>query len=322
MINPFHSVGQRQERPARLRRSCLAVPGSDEKMLSRSAESDADHVFLDLEDAVAPDEKESARAKVIEALHTNDYRGKVVAVRVNDVTTRWAYADIVEVVGHAHGRLDCLMIPKVQDAGQLWFVEHLLNQLEAELGGTSDGGGHRDRLGLEVQIETGTGSVNMTEIARVTDRIETLIFGPGDYAADMGIPQLDLGMLESDYPGYQWAFVVAQIVNNARAVGCQAIDGPYGDYGDPDGYREMATRAKLLGMDGKWCIHPSQVAIANEVFTPTPRQFEHARRLLDAYREAIEAGRGAAAFEGKMIDEASRKMAERLVARGRAAGMG
>lgn len=311
----FASVGHLPERPTRLRRSCLAVPGSDPKMLRKAADSQADQVFLDLEDAVAPDRKKAARATVVEALKELDYGDTVVVVRVNDATTRYMYGDIVELVSGAGQYLDCLMIPKVQDPGQLWFVEHLLNQLEADL--------ELDRrIGLEVQIETGTGSVNMTDIARVTDRTETLIFGPGDYAADQGVPQLDLGMIESDYPGHQWHYIIAQIVNNARSVGADAIDGPFGDYGDADGYRESATRAKLLGMDGKWCIHPSQVEIANEVFTPTTEQFTHARELLAAYQEAVDAGRGAASFKGKMIDKASRKMAEKLVKRGEAAGLG
>ncbi|MGI8874582.1 MAG: HpcH/HpaI aldolase/citrate lyase family protein [Egibacteraceae bacterium] len=313
-MHPFASVGALPERPTRLRRSCLAVPGSDPRMMAKAADSEADQIFLDLEDAVAPDEKKGARAKVVDALNSNDYGDMVVVVRVNDATTRYAYDDTIELARGAHAQLDCLMIPKVQDAGQLWFVENLLNQLEQDLE-TSD------RLGLEVQIETGTGSVNMTEIAGVTDRIETLIFGPGDYAANQGVPQLDLGMIEPDYPGHQWHYILAQIVNHARAVGCDAIDGPFGDYADADGYRESATRAKLLGIDGKWCIHPSQVAIANEVFTPSSDQFEFARRMLDAYSEAIAAGKGAASLDGKMIDEASRKMAAKLVARGTAAGL-
>ena len=314
-VHPFHTVGQELKKPAKLRRSCLAVPGSNPKMMASAANSAADQIFLDLEDAVAPNEKKGARAKVVEALNTNDYSGKVVVVRVNDATTRYQYDDIIELVRGAHAQLDCLMIPKVQDAGQLWFVENLLTQLEMDL--ETD-----KRLGIEVQIETGTGSVNMTEIARVTDRIETLIFGPGDYAANQGVPQLDLGMIERDYPGHQWHYILAQIVNNARAVGCDAIDGPYGDYNDSEGYRESATRAKLLGIDGKWCIHPSQVEIANEVFTPTKEQYDYAERLLAAYAEAIEQGKGAATLDGKMIDEASRKMAEKLAARGRAAGLG
>ncbi|MGH3666258.1 MAG: HpcH/HpaI aldolase/citrate lyase family protein [Egibacteraceae bacterium] len=312
---PFQSRRPDEPKPTRLRRSCLAVPGSDPKMMARAAQTEADQIFLDLEDAVAPNEKKGARAKVVEALSTADYGDKVVVVRVNDATTRYAYDDIIELVRGAHAEIDCLMIPKVQDAGQLWFVENLLNQLEADLEADK-------RVGLEVQIETGTGSIHMTEIAHVTDRIETLIFGPGDYAANQGVPQLDLGMIEPDYPGHQWHYIIAQIVNNARAVGCDAIDGPYGDYGDRDGYRESATRAKLLGIDGKWCIHPSQIEIANQVYTPTKEQYDYAERMLAAYAEAIEAGKGAASLDGKMIDEASRKMAEKLAARGRAAGLG
>jgi citrate lyase subunit beta/citryl-CoA lyase len=310
----FHSVGSTPARPTRLRRSCLAVPGSNPKMMARAAERGADEVFFDLEDAVAPAEKRRARDLVVEALNTHDYGDTLVTVRVNDATTPFMYGDVIAVVQGAAGRFDCLMVPKVTDAGQVWFVEHLLTQLEAELGADR-------RLPVELQIETATGWVNMVEIARVTDRTEALIFGPGDYAADIGVPQLDVGMLEPDYPGYQWASVNARIVNVARSVDADAIDGPYSDFRDHDGFRAMATRARLLGMDGKWCIHPSQVPLANELFTPTVRQFEAAAELLDAHRQATDAGRGAAIHEGKMIDEASRKMAEKLVVRGRAAGM-
>jgi citrate lyase subunit beta/citryl-CoA lyase len=311
----FSSVGSVASRQPRLRRSCLAVPGSNPRMMQRAAERGADQIFLDLEDAVAPNEKKRARAMVVEALNTHDYGATVVTVRVNDATTPYMYGDIIELMQGAGGAFDCVMVPKVVDAGQLWFVEHLMNQLEADL--------ELDRRhGCEVQIETGTGSVNMTEIARVSDRTECLIFGPGDYAADMGIPQLDVGAVEPAYPGYQWAYINAQIVNTARSVGIDAIDGPYSDYRDAEGFREMAMRAKLLGMDGKWCIHPSQIELANEVFTPTKDQFAYATGVLEAYRDAVEAGKGAATYEGKMIDEASRKMAEKLVARGRAAGMG
>lgn len=314
-VNPYRSTGSVPSRPARLRRSCLAVPGSNPRMMEKAAAVETDQLFLDLEDAVAPAEKVNARSLVVEALRTVDYGDKVVAVRVNDATTRWQYGDIIEIVSGGWERLDCLMIPKVQDAGQMWFVENLLNQLEEDLG-------IGKRIGLEVQIETGTGSVNMTEIATVTDRIETLIFGPGDYAANQGIWQDSVGMTEPGYPGHQWHYILAQIVNNARAAGCDAIDGPFGDYGDPDGFRESARRAKLLGADGKWCIHPSQVPLANEVFTPTAEEHAAAQRVLEAYAEALAAGRGAASLDGKLIDEASRKMAEKLVAKGQAAGRG
>lgn len=314
-VNPYRSTGSVPARPSRLRRSCLAVPGSNPRMMEKAASVETDQLFLDLEDAVAPAEKVNARRLVTEALRTVDYGGKVVTVRVNDATTRWQYGDIIEIISGGWEQLDCLMIPKVQDAGQMWFVENLLTQLEEDLGIDK-------RIGLEVQIETGTGSVNMTEIATVTDRIETLIFGPGDYSANQGVWQDSVGMVEPAYPGHQWHYILAQIVNNARATGCDAIDGPFGDFGDADGFRESARRAKLLGVDGKWCIHPSQVPLANEVFTPTDDEYAAAQRVLEAYAEALAAGRGAASLDGKLIDEASRKMAEKLVAKGRVAGRG
>jgi len=313
-LQPFSSVGGVQPRPTRLRRSVLAVPGSDEKMLAGAGERGADEIFMDLEDAVAPDAKERARRTVVEALCTHDYGGTVVAVRVNDATTPYQYRDIVTLVQGAGGRFDCLIIPKVDHPGQLWFVEHLLTQLEAEAGLDV-------RHGCEVQIESGTGAVHMLETARVTDRIESLTFGPGDYAASIGVPQLRIGMPEPAYPGYQWAAIASQIVTVAQTVGADAIDGPYSDFRDADGFTQMATRARLSGMDGKWCIHPSQVELANELFTPTPEQFADAAELLAAYREHTGAGRGAGLHDGRMIDEASRKMAEKLVARGRAGGL-
>ena len=314
MINPFHAVGSKPSRPMRPRRSCLSVPGSSPRMMARAADFGADEVFLDLEDAVTPAAKEAAREQVVEALNTNDYGGAIVGVRINDATTPYQYRDIVDIVAGAGARIDVLTVPKVQDAGQVWFLEHLLGQLEAEHGLAR-------RIGLELQIETGTASVNMTDIARVTDRIESLIFGPGDYAADLGIFQLDIGAVDPDYPGHQWHHILAQIVVTARTVGCDAIDGPYGDYSDAEGLRESSRRAKSLGVDGKWCIHPSQIEIVHEEFTPSAQHFEHARRVLEAYATASEAERGAITLDGKMIDEASRKMAERVFHLGEAAGL-
>jgi citrate lyase subunit beta/citryl-CoA lyase len=313
-LHPFVSVGTAPARPVRLRRSVLAVPGSNEKMLARAGQRGADEIFLDLEDAVAPEAKERARHLVVDALCTHDYGDAVVAVRVNDATSPHQYRDIVTVVQGAGGRFDCLIVPKVDHAGQLWFVEHLLTQLELEAGLDV-------RHGCEVQIESGTGAVAMPETARVTDRIESLTFGPGDYAASIGVPQLEIGMPDPAYPGYQWAAIASQIVTVAQSVGADAIDGPYSDFRDADGFTQMATRARLSGMDGKWCIHPAQVELANRVFTPTPEQFADAVELLATYRAHTEAGRGAGLHDGRMIDEASRKMAEKLVARGRAAGL-
>lgn len=299
----------------KLRRSCLAVPGSNARMMEKAAASAADQVFLDLEDACAPSEKKPARALVAEALATHDWTGKLRVVRVNDVTTPWCYGDVVEVVTRAGAHLDCVMVPKVAGADHVHFVDHLLTGLEDDLG-------LERRIGLELQIESGAGAVALREIALASRRTETIIFGPGDYAVDLGIPQLDFGMIDPGYPGHQWHWVMSGIANNARAVGVQAIDGPYVDFNDSDGYREVCRRARLLGFDGKWCIHPNQIAWANEEFSPSPEEFARARRILDLYRESVEAGHGAVAIDGKLVDEATRKLAESMVARGRAAGLG
>ncbi len=299
----------------RLRRSCLAVPGSSEKMLAKAATLPADQVFLDLEDAVSPLEKEAARQTVVDALRTHDYSGKTRVVRVNGITTEWCLNDILHVVGGAGDRLDCIMMPKVEDAATLHFVDHLLTQLEREHG-------IGRRIGIEAQIESARGTVNLREIATATDRIETIIFGPGDYAASIGVAQLVIGSIDPDYPGDQWHYVISKIVTVARAFGLQAIDGPYTDIKNTDEYRRLCHRARLVGFDGKWVLHPAQVDVANEVFMPTQEQFDAASRLLAAYVHATTVERrGAVMHEGQMIDEASRKIAAEVVARGEAAGM-
>jgi len=284
-------------------------------MLAKAAGLPADQVFLDLEDAVSPLEKESARGQVVNALNQHDWSGKTRVVRVNGITTPWCLDDIVEVVSGAGANLDCLMIPKVEDAATLHFVDHLLTQLERRLGI-----GHR--IGIEAQIETAMGTLNLREIATATPRVETLIFGPGDYAANIGVAQFVIGSVDPDYPGDQWHYVLSAIVTTARAYGLQAIDGPYTDIKNVDEYRRLCHRARLVGFDGKWVLHPLQVDIANEVFAPSQEQFDAAARLLAAYRHATEVERkGAVMHEGQMIDEASRKIAEAVVARGRASGM-
>jgi len=299
----------------RLRRSCLAVPGSSPKMLAKAAVLAADQIFLDLEDAVSPLEKVGARDTVVQALNENDYSGKTRVVRVNGVTTQWCLGDLLAVVGGAGRNLDCVMVPKVEDAGQLHFVDHVLTQLEGEHG-------IEHRIGIEAQIENGRGAMNIREIAQATPRLETLIFGPGDYAANMGVGALVIGSIDPDYPGDQWHFILSLIVTAARAYGLQAIDGPYTDIKNTDEYRRLCLRAKQVGYDGKWVLHPDQVGIANEVFAPSREEFEGARRLLAAYEHATTVERrGAVMHEGQMIDEASRKIAEAVVARGVAAGM-
>jgi citrate lyase subunit beta / citryl-CoA lyase len=301
----------------RLRRSCLAVPASSPRMLAKAATLPADEVFIDLEDAVAPLEKTDAtRQHVVDALLGPEWRASTRAVRVNDVSTRWCFRDIAYIVERAGEELDCVILPKVETAGDVHFADRLLSQLEAEVG-------VRHRVGLEVQIESPRGLVNIESIAAASDRIETLIFGPGDFAASVGMPQLTVGAAEPDYGGDQWHYVLWRILTTARAFGLQAIDGPYAQIRDPDGFRVLARRSSLLGFDGKWVLHPDQIELCNEIFSPAPAAYERAERILDAYAKATgEDRRGAVVFEGEMIDEASRKMAEQVAARGRAAGLG
>lgn len=283
-------------------------------MMEKAAASAADHVFFDLEDACAPTEKKPSRALVVHALQMLDFGDTLRCVRVNDVTTAWCYGDIVDVVTQAGDRLDCLVIPKVEDASHVQFVDHLLSGLESDLG-------LERRIGLELQIETPRGAVNVGEISRASDRAETIIFGPGDYAASLGIPQFEIGMIDERYPGHQWHWIMSEVANHAHAVGVAPIDGPYVDFNDEAGYRESALRAKLLGYSGKWCIHPNQIPWANDAFSPTLAEVAYARKILDTYREATDAGRGAIAVDGKLVDEASRKMAEATVARAQQVGL-
>ncbi|MFN2629869.1 MAG: CoA ester lyase [Gaiellaceae bacterium] len=300
----------------RLRRSCLAVPGSSSKMLTKAAALQADQIFLDLEDAVAPDLKnDGTRRLVVGALRDQLWLARTRAVRINAVGTPWCLDDIVTVVEGAGGALDCLMVPKVESAAQVHFVSLLLDQLEQKQS--------RERpLGLEIQIESPRGLVEVERIAAASPRIEALIFGPGDYAAAAGIPQLSVGVIEPGYPGDQWHYVLSRILTTARAFGLQAIDGPYAAIRDLEGFAEVARRSRLLGFDGKWALHPDQIAICNETYSPTPEEFERAEQILAAYRLSTEQdGLGAAMFEGEMIDEASRKLASSVAERGRAAGM-
>lgn len=301
---------------ARLRRSCLAVPGSSEKMLAKAATLEADQVFLDLEDAVAPLEKtDETRAKVAAALTGQEWAAATKVVRVNAASTPWCFRDIAYVVEHAGDALDCIMLPKVETAGDVHFADRLLGQLELELGRTRP-------IGLELQIESPLGLVNVDSIAAASPRTETLIFGPGDFAATAGMPQLTVGARAGDYPGDQWHFVLWRILIAARGHGLQAIDGPYAQIRDPAGFREVALCSRALGFDGKWALHPDQIELCNEIYSPSAAQFERASRILVAYAEATGGERrGAVMFEGEMIDEASRKMAEQVVARGAAAGL-
>jgi citrate lyase beta subunit len=277
-------------------------------MMEKAAALDVDHVFFDLEDACAPSEKEASRALAVEALRRHEFGRSIRAVRINGVGTEWCRNDIESVVRGAGAALDALVVPKVEDASQVQLVADLLSELEAD-------GGVESKLELEVQIESALGAVNLREIVRASDRIAAVVFGPADYAASLGIPQQDIGLIDARYPGHQWHWIMCELVVHARSVGAQAIDGPYGDFGDEPGFAESAQRARLLGFDGKWCIHPNQVPWANTAFAPSEDELLHAQRVVDAYDAARAAGTGAIALDGRLVDEASRKLAEATLAR-------
>jgi citrate lyase subunit beta / citryl-CoA lyase len=281
----------------RLRRSELSTPASNERMMEKAAASNADLVFLDLEDSVSPTEKVPSRAKVIRALKTLDWGKKTRTVRINDLETEYAYQDIISVVEEAGEYLDIIIVPKVKSAKDVWWVDVLLSQIEKRLQRTR-------RIGIEVLIEEVEAMLNVEEIARSSPRLEALIFGPADYSASQG---MDSGVIEGDldaYPGDPWHYARNKIAIAARAAGIDAIDGAYPDFKNLDGYRRECIRAKTLGFVGKWAIHLQQVAIANQVFSPTPEEVAYARKLDAAYTEALAKGLGAIAVDGKMIDVA------------------
>jgi citrate lyase subunit beta / citryl-CoA lyase len=281
----------------RLRRSELSTPASNERMMEKAAASNADLVFLDLEDSVSPTEKVAARAKVIKALKTLDWGKKTRTVRVNDLETEYAYQDIISVVEEAGEYLDIIIVPKVKSAKDVWWVDVLLSQIEKRLQRTR-------RIGIEVLIEEVEAMLNVEEIARSSPRLEALIFGPADYSASQG---MDSGVIEGHldtYPGDPWHYARNKIAIAARAASIDAIDGAYPDFKNLDGYRRECIRAKTLGFVGKWAIHPQQVAIANQVFSPTQEEVAYARKLDAAYTEALAQGLGAIAVDGKMIDVA------------------
>lgn len=302
-------------RPLRPRRTCHSVPGSSEKFLAKAPTLAADQVFLDLEDSVAQSEKETARARIIEALKTLEFPAeKTVVYRVNGTDTPFYYRDLIDVVEQAGDKIHAVMLPKVQTPGDIELTDKLLTQIELAKGYEVG------RIGIEAQIEDAKGLVNVEQIAVASQRMETLIFGPGDYSAAIGIPITQIGGTPEGYPGDHLNYLYSRLVVAARAAGIQAIDGPYAAFKDEDGLRERTKLVRALGLDGKWTIHPAQIDVINEIFTPTREQWEKAEAMLAAYREATESGAGAAIFEGEMVDEANRKMAERVAGQGRAAG--
>jgi citrate lyase subunit beta/citryl-CoA lyase len=303
----------------RARRSCLAVPGSNPRFLEKAKGLDADQVFLDLEDSVAPIAKPDARGTVVEALNSGGWEGKTRVVRVNDWTTEWTYRDVAQVVEGAGANLDCIMLPKVQTADQVVALDLLLTQIEKTVG--LDVG----RIGIEAQIENALGLINVDAIATASPRVETIIFGPADFMASINMKSLVVGEQPPGYDvGDAYHYILMQILMAARAHDKQAIDGPYLQIRDVDGFKRVAGRSAALGFDGKWVLHPDQIAAANEVYSPLQADYDHAENILDAYEHfTSEAGgaTGAVMLGDEMIDEASRKMALVISAKGRAAGM-
>src|ERR671926_1921423 len=298
------------------RRSCLSVPGSSEKMLAKGPTIAADMTFLDLEDAVSPLEKEAARPKVVDAIRNQDWGDRVLCVRVNAWDTEWTAFDVIEVVSGAGERLDEIMLPKVQSAAEVVALDLLLTQVEAKAGLP------RGHIGVEAQIETARGIINVEEICGASTRLETIILGPVDMSASMEMPSLAGGLQIPEYPGDYFHYVFVKILMAGRANGLQAIDGPYVKVRDPEGFRDYSTRTAILGYDGKWALHPDQVTILNEVFGVSQEQFDRACDILETYEKATTEGdrKGAVMYGDEMIDEASRKVAVKLVARGERAG--
>jgi citrate lyase subunit beta/citryl-CoA lyase len=300
-------------RPARLRRVQLSVPGSSEKMLQKAAASAADHVFCDLEDAVAPSAKVQARDTIAEALNTLDWGRKTRCVRINDVTTEWCYEDIITIVEKAGKNLDTIMLTKPFCAADVIFLHHMLNQMEKKLK-------LERRIGIEVLIEEVQALQNVEEISRSSDRLECLIFGMGDYSGSQGIDTSEIGGTGA-YPGDIFHYARFRITMAARAAGLDAVDGPYANFKNDQGYRAEAVRARSLGMVGKWAIHPAQIEAALDVFSPPAEAVAHARKLEAAYREAEAKGLGAVQVDGVMVDVAVLRLVRNTLAKADLIGM-
>ena len=302
-----------RDRPGRLRRCQLAVPGSSDKMMAKAAAMAVDHVFLDLEDAVAPGAKVAARGQIVSALNSLDFGASVRCVRINDLDTLYAYEDIITVVEGAGANLDTILVPKVRTACDVRFVDRLLSQIEGKLG-------LERRIGIEVLIEEAEAIMRVDEIAAASDRLEAMVFGMGDYSASQGIdPRAISG--DSGYPGDIWHYARFKMIVAARANGIDAVDGPFVNFKDGDWFRTECVRAKQLGAVGKWAIHPSQVAIAQEVFSPSQEEVDRAYKAVAAYREAQAKGLGAIQVDGQMIDVATVRLVQGVIEKAELAGM-
>ena len=306
----------------RLHRSELCVPASNLRMLEKAPAAGADYVMLDLEDAVAPNDKVQARINVIAALQEQDWGDTFISLRINGLDTHWCYRDVVDVVEAAGERLHTILIPKVSCAADVHLIATLLTQIE-------DGRGQAERLGISVLIETAAGMFNVDEVARACpDRMEAMVFGVADYSASIQSHTATIGGSEHGYSvltdpdddgnrerhwGDQWHYPLARIAVACRANGLRPIDGPFGDFNDPEGYRTTARRAAIMGYEGKWAIHPSQVELAREVFTPSEKLQTRTRRIIEAMGEAAKQGKGAVSLDGRLIDAASLRQAEHLL---------
>ena len=309
----------------RLNRSELAVPGSQPNLFAKAAESEADVIFLDLEDAVAPEEKEQARFNIIKSLNEMDWRNKTMSIRINGLDTHYMYRDLVDIVEQAGDRLDLIMVPKVGTASDVYAIDMLLTQIE-------DAKGFKKRIGLEHIIETALGMQNVTDIASASKRNESLHFGVADYAASTRARTTVIGGVNKDYAvltddeddnsrqlhwGDMWHYALARMIVACRANGLRPVDGPFGDFQDERGYLASARRAAVLGCEGKWAIHPSQIPLANQVMSPSESEITKAQRILEAMAEAEKKGKGAVSLDGRLIDYASIRQAEVLVEKSR-----
>ena len=303
-----HKIYEQTSR--RVQRSELAVPGSNPKMFEKALNSDVDFVFLDLEDAVAPDDKVTARKNVIEALQDLDWQGngKTISVRINSIDTHYMYRDVIELVEQAGEHLDTILLPKAGTPSDIYMLSALLNQIETSKG-------LKKRIGIEILIETTLGMANVMDIAKSgrEERLEAMHFGVADYAASCRARTTVIGGLNPDYPGDQWHHGLSELVMTCRAYGLRAIDGPFGDFNDPDAYVAAAKRGAAIGIEGKWAIHPSQIELANKVFSPPESEVNKAKRILEELEKAAKEGKGAAQLDGRMIDAASARMAENIV---------
>ena len=295
----------------RLERSILFVPASRPSMFEKAAASEADAVCLDLEDAVAADEKPASRAHVIRAFKELDFGRKLKAFRINGIDTPFGYRDLIEVVEEIGDRLDVVMMPKAHLPQDVRFVCMLLTQIEQAKG-------FERQIGLEVQIESAKGFMYLREISEASPRLQALIFGPGDYSATMQMPVANIGEMDENdqiYPGHRWHAVMHAVVAAARARGLRAVDGPYAGYKDTAGLEKAARIARVMGFDGKQCIHPSQIPVVNRIFSPSAEEIAHAKSVVEAYDEGAKAGRGAIGKDGKMIDYANIRMARALLSK-------